>query len=512
MEPELILDIVAVVLLIIIAVLLLAGRKRSELDEIADLLEYTAREQQDSVRRQIAAGAAEQFQRFDLIQERVNRTLQENRAETNEQLGRFSTQLDGRLSATQERQDSRLSAIQEQTQKTLQASREETNRQLREFQEQLDNRLSAIQEQTQKTLQTSREETNRQLREFQEQLDSRLSAIQEQMDNRLTSIQRGNTENMEKVNATLESRMSQLQESNEKRLEQMQGVVDEKLQKTLEARLAQSFELVSRQLDSVQQGLGEMKNLAADTKSLKNALINVKERGTYGEVRLEKLLSDILAPGQYDVNVEIADGKRVEFVIKLPGNGDTPLLLPIDSKFPIEDYNRLLDAEDKQAIDEARKSLTAKIRVFAKDIHDKYIVPPKTTDFALMFLPTEGLYAEVVQNAALFEELRDKYKVTAVGATTLSAFLGSLQIGFKTLAIEKRSQEVWDTLRAVKKQFGEFESCLSLAHKQLQTVDNTIEKLVGTRTRAIQRALRNVEELGEADGGAQKLLEAEVDE
>ena len=289
--------------------------------------------------------------------------------------------------------------------------------------------------------------------------------------------------------------MKELQASNEKRLEQIQGVVDVKLQKTLETRLAQSFELVSKQLESVGQGLGEMKALAADAKSLKNALTNVKERGTYGEVRLEKLLSDILAPGQYETNVEIIDGKRVEFVIKLPGNGDVPLLLPVDSKFPIEDYNRLLDAGDKQAIEEARRSLTAKIRVFAKEIHDKYIVPPKTTDFALMFLPTEGLYAEVVQNVALFEELRDKYKVTAVGATTLSAFLASLQMGFKTLAIEQRSQEVWDTLRAVKSEFLKFSDLLDKAQKQIQTADKTLAEIVGRRTRAINRTLRGVEEL-----------------
>ncbi|MCL1808054.1 MAG: DNA recombination protein RmuC [Oscillospiraceae bacterium] len=380
MDAQIILSGVLVVLLLVVLVVLLTGRKTSGLDEL-----------RDAVRRQISEGATEQFQRFDLIQESVRKTLTANREETDRQLASFS----------------------------------------------------------------------------------------------------------EKLNATLETKMKLLQESNEKRLEQIQGVVDEKLQKTLETRLTQSFELVSKQLDSVQQGLGEMKTLAADAKSLKNALINVKERGTYGEVRLERLLSDILAPGQYDVNAEIANGKRVEFVIKLPGNGDTPLLLPIDSKFPIEDYNRLLDAEDKAAIDEARKSLTQKIRVFAKDISEKYIAPPKTTDFALMFLPTEGLYAEVVQNAALFEELRDKYKVTAVGATTLSAFLSSLQMGFKTLAIEQRSQEVWDTLRAVKRQFGEFETLLSQAHKQLQTVDNTIERLVGTRTRAINRALRGVEELSE---------------
>ena len=312
-------------------------------------------------------------------------------------------------------------------------------------------------------------------------------------------MQKSNAEHIEKVNLTLENNIKSLQESNEKRLEQMQHVVDEKLQKTLETRLSQSFELVSKQLESVGQGLGEMKALAADTRSLKNALTNVKDRGTYGEVRLEKLLSDILAPNQYEMNVEIANGKRVEFVIKLPGNGDgNTLLLPIDSKFPIEDYNRLLDAEDKQSIDEARRSLAAKIRVFAKDVHDKYIVPPKTTDFALMFLPTEGLYAEVIQNVTLFEELRDKYKVTVVGATTLSAFLSSLQMGFKTLAIEKRSQEVWDTLRNVKSEFNKFGDMLEKAQKQLQTADKTLTEIVGRRTRAIKRTLRNVEEFSDS--------------
>lgn len=362
-------------------------------------------------------------------------------------------------------------------------------------------RFGVIQKSIQDTLSANRSEVNQQLHTFGEQVDHRLS-----------SIQRANTENIEKINTTLESKMKSLQESNEKRLEQIQGVVDEKLQKTLETRLAQSFELVSKQLESVGQGLGEMKALAADAKSLKNALTNVKERGTYGEVRLEMLLSDILAPNQYETNVEITDGKRVEFAIKLPGNGDTPLLLPIDSKFPIEDYNRLIDAEDKQAIDEARRSLTLKIRAFAKEIHDKYIVPPKTTDFALMFLPTEGLYAEVVQNAALFEELRDKYKITAVGATTLSAFLSSLQMGFKTLAIEQRSQEVWDTLRAVKSEFIKFGDMLDKAQKQIQTADKTLSDIVGRRTRAINRTLRSVEELTDSNTPLQAALEDAADE
>ena len=430
--PMLILGIVSVALLVVILTLLLIGRKKTDWSVMIRLLTRSADEQRDSVAKQIANGATEQFERFALIQKSIQETL-------------------------------------------LTSSKSMEN-----------------------TLQNSRTETNVQLDKFREQLDTRLS-----------SLQRGNAESVEKLSATLESKMKALQESNEKRLEQMQGIVDDKLQKTLESRLTQSFALVSKQLDSVQQGLGEMKNLAADARDLKSALTNVKERGTYGELRLEKLLSDILAPNQYEANVEITGGKRVEFAVRLPGNGDVPLLLPIDSKFPIEDYTRLLDADDKQTIEEARKSLTQRIRAFARDICDKYIMPPKTTDFALMFLPTEGLYAEVVQNAALFEELRDKYKVTAVGATTLSAFLSSLQMGFKTLAIEQRSQEVWDTLRDVKKAFEDFEKLLDTAHKQLQTADRTIDTLVGTRTRAINRALQSVQELELGETEAQNLMEAE---
>ena len=381
------------------------------------------------------------------------------------------------------RSKSGLDKIAALLRKTKDEQREIVTKQISEGATEQFKRFGMIQDSIQSTLQGNREETNKQLREFQIQLDSRLS-----------SIQRDSAGNIEKVNTTLENKMESLQQSNEKRLEQMQGVVDEKLQKTLETRLSQSFEIVSKQLDSVQQGLGEMKNLAADTKSLRNALTNVKERGTYGEVRLEKLLEDILAPGQYEANVEIDDRKRVEFAVKFPGQGDEPLLLPIDAKFPIEDYNRLIDAEDKQAIDDARKSFAQTIRLQAKDIKEKYIHPPKTTDFALMFLPTEGLYAEVVQNVALFEELRTKYKVIAVGATTLSAYLSSLQMGFKTLSMEKRSIEVWDTLRAVKAEFIKFGEMLDRAHKQIQTADKTLEELAGKRARAMHRSLRSVEE------------------
>ncbi|MCI8306963.1 MAG: DNA recombination protein RmuC [Lachnospiraceae bacterium] len=463
-----VIGIVNIVLLFIVVILQAAGRRKSGIGEIITLLKRTTEEQRDSVQKQIANGATEQFARFGVIQNSIQDTLASNREEVNRQLAEFQRQMETQLI-------------------DIQKAGAESN-------ERIGGTVAAA-------LKTSREEQNNQLRTFGEQVD-----------NRLSSIQQDNVHNIDKINATLESKMKALQESNEKRLEQMQNVVDEKLQKTLETRIAKSFELVSKQLESVGQGLGEMKALAADTKSLKNALMNVKERGTYGEVRLEKLLSDILAPGQYEVNVEITGGKRVEFAIKLPGNGDEPLFLPIDSKFPIEDYNRLLDAGDKQEIDDARRSLTTKIRSFAKEIHDKYIAPPKTTDFALMFLPTEGLYAEVVQNAALFEELRDKYKITAVGATTLSAFLASLQMGFKTLAIEQRSQEVWDTLRAVKSEFIKFGGMLEKAQKQIQTADKTLSDIVGRRTRAINRTLRGVEELTEEGESLLTSLEDTADE
>lgn len=452
----------------VIIVLQIIGHKKTDISEIISVLKRTAEEQRKEVQQQISNGATEQFERFGVIQQSIQGTLSENRKEVNRQLKEFEQQMESKL-------------------ETIQNVGMKSN-------EQIGRKVTTA-------LQDNRKEQNDQLHEFGEQVN-----------NRLLFIQRANADNIEKINSTLENKVKELQESNEKRLEQMQGVVDEKLQKTLETRLSQSFELVSKQLESVGQGLGEMRALAADAKSLKNALINVKERGTYGEIRLEKLLSDILAPNQYETNVEIASGKRVEFAIKLPGNGDSPLFLPIDSKFPIEDYNRLLDAEDKTSIDEARRSLTAKIRIFAKDIHDKYIVPPKTTDFALMFLPTEGLYAEVVQNVALFEELRDKYKITPVGATTLSAFLASLQMGFKTLAIEQRSQEVWDTLRAVKSEFQKFGDMLDKAQKQLQTADKTLTEIVGRRTKAINRTLRGVEELTETDSPMFSKLEDTVDE
>ncbi len=333
------------------------------------------------------------------------------------------------------------------------------------------------------------------LRQSYEQSNKKLDDMAEKLEHRLSLIQRNSAESAEKTRDTLDSKLKEMRSSNEKRLDEMRLVVEEKLEATLKNRLTESFKAVSTSLESVQKGLGEMQGLAKDARDLKNVLSNVKQRGIIGEVLLGALIEDILAPSQYEENAEIESGKRVEFVVKLPGSGEDPVLLPIDSKFPDAAYQRLLESTDRDSADKARKELYSTVKAFAKDISEKYIAPPKTTDFAIMFLPTEGLYAEIVKNTALFEELRRDYKVVVTGATTLSALLSSLKIGFQTLAIEKRSAEVWDTLGRVKKEFGKFAGQLDKAHKDIQKAEKTIATLSGTRARAMERVLRGVEEV-----------------
>lgn len=282
----------------------------------------------------------------------------------------------------------------------------------------------------------------------------------------------------------------------------MRATVDEKLQKTLHERIGQSFELVSKQLENVQKGLGEMQTLAQDVGGLKRVLSNVKIRGTIGEVQLSMLLEQILAPDQYDANVKTKPGsdKLVEFAVKLPGRaeGDESVYLPIDAKFPKDVYEQLLDAYesgDLQRVETTSRVLEQTIRGMAKDIRDKYLAPPHTTDFGIMFLPFESIYGEVTRRAALLEQLQQEYHVIVTGPTTLAAILNSLQMGFRTLAIQKRSSEVWRILGAVKAEFEKFGGLLEKAQKNLQTANNQLEEVMGKRTRAIQRQLRSVEAL-----------------
>ena len=300
----------------------------------------------------------------------------------------------------------------------------------------------------------------------------------------------------------------ELTKSTEENLEKMRVTVDEKLQSTLERRLGESFKVVSERLEQVHKGLGEMQNLAAGVGDLKKVLSNTKTRGVLGEVQLERILEQFLSPEQYEKNVITKKGSRetVEFAIKLPGKDydNKTVYLPLDAKFPLEVYNKLLDAydlQDQAQIDVASKNLERFIKKSAKDIRDKYIDPPNTTDFGLMFLPTEGIYAEVLKNQSLVEFVQREYKINITGPTTLVALLNSLQMGFRSLAIEKHSSEVWKILGAVKTEFSKFETVLNSAQNKLNQASSEIDKLVGTRTRQINRKLKNVDKLSFDDTG-----------
>jgi len=337
---------------------------------------------------------------------------------------------------------------------------------------------------------------------------------------RIQELTESNKAGIEKLRGTIDAQLNYLQESNEKKLDQMRQTVDEKLQSTLEKRLGESFKLVSERLEAVQHGLGEMQNLATGVGDLKRVLTNVKARGTWGEVQLGSLLEQILTPDQYDKNVNIKPEsmESVEYAVRLPGKDDSVasnVWMPIDSKFPQEDYLRLVEAADAADVDAVQKATAALIRSVhgsAKEIRDKYIEPPKTTDFAIMFLPTEGLYAEVLRQPGQVEKIQQDYRIVIAGPTTLSAILNSLRIGFRTLAIEKRSSEVWELLGAVKNQFSKFGDVLAQTKKKLQEASNTIDK-AEVRTRVIERKLSKVQELPQTD--SEKLLEptaTEVDD
>lgn len=328
-----------------------------------------------------------------------------------------------------------------------------------------------------------------------------LTNINEQ---KLENTRKNMEEKLELIRRTVEDRLLYLQKDNADKLEKMRVTVDEKLQGTLEQRLGESFKVVNDRLESVYKGLGDMQHLAQGVGDLKKIFTNVKARGTWGEIELGTILEDYLTEDQYSRSAKTRPNATefVEFAIKLPGKTDgKSVLLPVDSKFPTEDYKRLVDAQDTgdiEAIAEARKSLENSIKKFAQDIHDKYLEPPYTTDFGIMFLPTESLYCEVVKNTALVETVTQKYRVVISGPNTFVALLNSLQMGFKTLAIEKRSSEVWKLLGTVKSEFSKFGDLLDKTNKKLQEISNTM-KSATTKTRTIERKLKNVEALPVAD-------------
>jgi DNA recombination protein RmuC len=356
---------------------------------------------------------------------------------------------------------------------------------------------------------------------IQQRLLENIRMQKDQLDSfskQLVAMARLNEEKLTAMRQTMETQLRTLQEDNSKKLEQMRATVDEKLQSTLDKRLGESFKQVSERLEQVHKGLGEMQDLARGVGDLKKVLTNVKTRGTWGEIRLSHILEQILTPDQYGVNVATKKNSndRVEFAIKLPGQGtdkDKVVWMPIDSKFPQEDYQRLMDAQeaaDKELADKSIRNLEMRIKAEAKYIKEKYLDPPHTTDFGIMFLPVEGLYAEVLRRPGLCDNLQREHRIVVAGPTTLAALLNSLQMGFRTLAIEKRSSEVWELLGMVKTEFGRFGDVLAKTKKKLQEASNTINQ-AEVRTRAIERKLRDVQEIPQADT-AELIEEPELQE
>ncbi|MEK2601089.1 DNA recombination protein RmuC [Burkholderia arboris] len=349
-----------------------------------------------------------------------------------------------------------------------------------------------------------RESVQRQAQQAREEQTGALRLFGDTLNRQLTQLIEANDRRIGEVRATLEQRLKEIETNNAAKLEEMRRTVDEKLHATLEQRLGESFKLVSDRLEQVHRGLGEMQTLAAGVGDLKKVLTNVKTRGTWGEVQLEALLEQMLTPDQYAKNVATVpkSTERVEFAIRLPGRDAgtrdaPPVWLPIDAKFPREDYERLIDAQERAdavAVEEAARALEARVRQEARTIAEKYVAPPHTTDFALLFLPTEGLYAEILRRPGLTDLLQRDYRVTVAGPTTLTALLNSLQMGFRTLAIEQRSSEVWQVLGAVKTEFGKFGDVLARTKAQLETVTRSIES-AEQRTRVMSRKLKQVEAL-----------------
>ncbi len=442
----------------------LRGINQNQLDQLRVIQE------QQTQAIQVLARTNEE--KLDQLAQRTSQGAKENREELSRNFDRIGEVLRQQLSEITQKQHDQAQAGE---------------RRLEAMQQRTDEKLLQLADQLNRNAQEGRDSMARVLRDFQEQFTANVKDFND--------LQRQKF-------ADLERKQAELIQSTELKLEKMRETVDEKLQKTLETRLGQSFELVSRQLESVQKGLGEMQTLAQDVGGLKRVLSNVKTKGIVGEYQLSAILEQILAPEQYEANVKTkrSSSDHVEFAIRLPGrdNSNEPVYLPIDAKFPLEDFGRLQAAYEEAnplKAEESSKALVASIRKFAADISSKYLDPPFTTDFAIMFLPIEGLYAEVVRNPSLMSELQGKYRVIVTGPTTLAAILNSLQMGFKTLAIQQRSSEVWKILGQVKTEFEQFGEILDKAKKKIEGAGDDIEKLVGTRTRAIQRKLKNIDAL-----------------
>ncbi len=414
-----------------------------------------------------------------------------------------------------EAQRNLLTAITTNTQALERALRQEIAESSRGGRQELTQNLATFQQTlTQQSAEATRTQ-NSQIDAFGQQLALLQKSLSDTLTLQLGNVSESNARRMSEIRQTLEAQLAQLQTTNAAKLDEMRATVDEKLQSTLQARLGESFKQVAERLEQVHKGLGEMQTLAQGVGDLKHLLTNVKTRGMFGEAQLEALLEQVFVPDQYAAQVATIPGSKnvVDFAIRLPGRSDNgaPLWLPIDAKFPNEDYERLLDAQGRADVlgaEAAAKALELRIRLEAKSMNEKYVEPPHTTDFAILFLPTEGLYAEVLRRPGLMESLQRDHRVTLAGPTTLLAILSSLQMGFRTLALEKRSSEVWQVLGAVKNEFGKFGDVLAKVKAQTETVLKTLDN-AQVRSRAMDRALKKVETL--PDTQAQALIAVDRD-
>lgn len=473
--PETVAVLALIVVIALVAIFVLLRRRTDEvkpwLDELAERIDSSASAQ---------ARTAERVERE--LRNDIARTAQGSRSEFGSGFTQVQQALVAQLASMTTVQNSQLDGFAQQLAKLTQSNAQQ---------------LDAVRQSLQQQAQQARDEQGAALKRFGDTQTLQLAQLTEANDRRFAEVR-----------TTLEQRLKDIEANNAAKLEEMRRTVDEKLHATLEQRLGASFKLVSERLEQVHRGLGEMQTLAAGVGDLKKVLTNVKTRGTWGEVQLEALLEQMLTPDQYAKNVATVPGsnERVEFAIRLPGRLESGMKtapdiasvwLPIDAKFPREDYERLLDAQergDTAMIDEAGRALEARVRSEARTIAEKYVAPPHTTDFALLFLPTEGLYAEVLRRPGLSDQLQRAYRVTIAGPTTLSALLNSLQMGFRTLAIERRSSEVWQVLGVVKTEFGKFGDALAKTKRQLETVTRSIED-TEKRTRVMNRKLRDVQAL-----------------
>lgn len=504
METTLLIVIAVLLLIAIVLIIVFRNKGNNDLPQ----LQAKVGELQTSLSK-IETNLKEDFR---INREENSTNAKTNREELNKAIGDFRTEIMTAVKTMTEQNNKALEKLNQTLEQKVYALIEKNEKSFKAFTDGNTTQLEKIEKKVEGNLKALNEQAKADNNLMREALVNAFKGFQETFDKNVKSFNDLQKEKFE----LMENKQNDLVKGTETKLDIIRATVEEKLEKTLSERLGQSFETVGKQLIEVQKGLGEMQTLAQDVGGLKKVLSNVKMRGGIGEVQLAMLLEQILAPDQYEANVKTKTGSSdlVEFAIKLPGrdNNDKQVWLPVDAKFPKDVYGQLQTAYDNGEIAQielAQKNLENAIRKMAKDISDKYLDPPHTTDFGIMFLPFEGIYAEVVRKASLLEDLQRSYKIIVTGPTTLAAILNSLQMGFKTLAIQKRSSEVWQVLGAVKKEFENFGGLLQKAQKNIQTGLDQLDDVMGKRTKAIQRKLRSVESLNEAEA---KLILPELTE